>query len=460
MRKIIALLLAALLLTACAPAQSAWPGYHPDRESYEYCHHQERDRLWEEDILFFADTFLGTHPTLKESETTVHTLIQLPASPEFQQRYDDSDAFFDAEARKHFIAQINALIPSIPELTDAQIVYEMQRIVASLGDSHSGVDMGFRDFFPIEFDVIYENGEPSFYAVRVLQGHEELLLGKLTAINGVATEEVISRLAPYIPHENPYWLVYRLSHLIMTQLTSLQQVGVVNAGENSAVFSLETDSGIMDVTLEALPSGEYSTAPWVSHPMLTAFAYSTREDLYWHELLNNGRSLYIRFSAMDEDPEYSLNSFLGDVKKIIRESKEPLQIILDFRGNSGGWVMAPETQSLVAGIIPYPAHSTYILIDSGSFSAGVGMPWRLSVAIPGAQLIGSPSGQGPNHFSNPVTATLPNHGYPILSATIHHRNTDGPSENAIQPDVTVYQTLEDYRECKDTVLEYVFSLTK
>ena len=460
MKKIIALLLAALLLTACAPAQSAWPGYHPDRESYEYCHHQERDRLWEEDILFFADTFLGTHPTLKESETTVHTLIQLPASPEFQQRYDDSDAFFDAEARKHFIAQINALIPSVPELTDAQIVYELLRIAATLGDAHSSLDVGFRDFFPIEFDAIYESGKPAFYVVRVTQGHEDLLLGRLTAINGIPVEEVIARLRPYVPHENEFWLVRQLCDSMLTQLAALRQTGIVKPEETGAVFSLETDAGITEVALEAFPPGGYGTAPWVSHPMQGAFAYTAREDLYWYELLNGGKSLYIRFSSMAEDPEYPFNSFLGNVKKIIRESRDPLQIIFDFRGNGGGLVMAPETQSLIAGINPYPAHSTYILIDSGSFSAGVGMPWRLSVGIPGAQLIGSPSGQGPNHFSNPVTATLPNHGYPILSATIHHRNTDGPSENAIQPDVTVYQTLENYRECKDTVLEYVFSLTK
>ena len=460
MKKIIALLLAALLLTACAPAESEWPGYHPERESYEYCHRQERDRLWEEDILFFADTFLGTHPTLKESETTVHTLIQLPASPEFQQRYDDSDAFFDTEARKHFIAQINALIPSVPKLTDTQIVYELLRIAATLGDAHSGLDVGFRDFFPIEFDAIYENGKPAFYAVRVTQGHEDLLLGKLTAINGIPIEEVITRLKPYIPHENEFWLLKRLCDSMLTQLPALQQTGIVKPEETGAIFSLETDTGITEVALEPLASGAYDTTPWVRHPMQGAFAYTAREDLYWYELLNGGKSLYIRFSSMAEDPEYPFNSFLRNVKKIIRESRDPLQIIFDFRGNGGGLVMAAETQSLIAGINPYPAHNTYILVDGGSFSAGVGMPLRLSVGIPGAQLVGSPTGQGSNHFFHPVTLSLPNHGYPIYVATQYHRGTDGPSGNTVQPHITVWQTPEDYRNCKDTVLEYVFFLAK
>lgn len=461
MKKLLCLLLLfSLLLTACAAEAPKWPEYSPDRETYVYCHSQERECLWEEDVVFFADSFLGTHPMLKEGSSPVYALLQLPDSPEVQQQYYDTDTLFDASARESFITGINTLIPAIAELSDSQIVYELQRLAAALKDAHTSMDVGFRDFFPISFDVIYSDGAPAFHAVQVPQGLESLLLGKLTAINGVPTETVIQRLAPYVSHENEYWLAYRLQDSMLTQRAALQQAGVVLPEETSAVFSLKTENGITDVTLEAMSPQAYDASLHVRHPMADAFAYAARDDRYWYELLNNNKCLYIRFSAMTEDPEYSFNSFLGDVKKVIRESKEPLQVIFDFRGNGGGMILAPQTQSLIAGLIPYPSHSTYVLIDSGSFSAGVSMPLRLSVGIPDARLAGSPAGQGANHFSNPVAIALPNHGYPFYIATRYQCNSDTSSGDALQPDISVWQTLEDYRNCNDTVLQYVLSLAE
>ena len=58
----------AMLLCACGAPEPRWAGYSGSLDGYEYCHRSERDRMWEEDILFYANTFLTEHPLLADDD--------------------------------------------------------------------------------------------------------------------------------------------------------------------------------------------------------------------------------------------------------------------------------------------------------------------------------------------------------------------------------------------------------
>ena len=453
-----------VIRSAAAQAQAEnWPGYSGTMDGYEYFHTGERDRIWEEDILYLAERYLETHPMLADIEI-MHNVTEIePHSLRFEIKHKYSDELYNETTKNAFIASINELIPRVSELTGVEIAYEINRILTTLGDAHVGLNIGWRDHFPIEFEAIYKDGDPSYYAVRVLQGFEHLLLGKLTAINGVPIDDIVDRLRVYQPHENEYWLINSLANsycygCLLTEIDALQIIGVAEANATDAVFTFETENGVVDAAIPIVSADAYETEQLVSHPMLEHFAFHARKGNYWHDLINEGKTLYIRFCKMYEDPEYLIYNFLGEIQKIIRESETPLQIVFDFRNNHGGNFFLEDFNRLVTAINQSPTNGIYILINNGSYSAGNIAAYRLRHGIMGAELVGSPTGQFVNTFGDRTTYTLPHNGCPFYVPTLYYWIEQDITHDAQYPDIWVEQTLEDCKNNIDTVLQYVLDL--
>ena len=392
MKKVCCLLMMlALLLSGCNLSEPEVAKYNGTLEGYEYFHTEERDLKWEEDILFLAETFLENHPRLSDKQFPVRKLIMDTESSRYKYEYEDTNSFFDETARNEFIQLINQLIPEISRLTNAEIAYELQRIVATLGDAHSVFTVGFRSFFPLQFYPVYDEMCVSLYAVKVPVGYEHLLLGKLTAINDVPIDEILERLSAYVSFENEYWMMEQMVNSspgsLLTQMAALQQAGIAKIDATDAVFTFETENGVENVVINTFPASEYGNVQLISHPMIDKFSYNAQDSLYWYELINNDKTLYIRFSKMVDNPSYPMSSFLGEIKKITREAKDPLQLVFDFRGNTGGYPLIDDINGLIAAINQYSTNGVYVLINNGTFSAGNGVAYRLANGINNAQFV-------------------------------------------------------------------------
>ena len=412
---------------------------------------------------FFAERFLETHPTLTNEERMHKMIVMDPDSSRFEYKYEYTDEFYDEAVKNEFVFLINQLIPQISRLTDAEITYELLHILTTLEDVHVGINVWSGACVPIDLEIIYEDNDPSYYAVRVPQGFEHLLLGKLTAINSVPIADIVDRFREYQTHENDYWLFNRLGNsycygCFLVQMDALHVIGVAEADATDVVYTFETGAGTVDAVIQTMSTKEYESIylaeQLISHPMLKKFAYNARKGNYWYELLNGGKTLYIRFSSMYEDPEYLLNNFRGEVQKIIREAETPLQVIFDFRNNDGGQFFIDEFNSLTTAINQAKTNGVYILINSGSCSAGNLIPYRLAQSIEGAQLVGSPTGQYVNGFGDPIYYTMPHHGYEFAVSSVHYKTVSNPTEDALYPDIWIEQTMEDYKNGIDTVFQY------
>ena len=72
-------------------------------------------------------------------------------------------------------------------------------------------------------------------------------------------------------------------------------------------------------------------------------------------------------------------------------------------------------------------------------------------------LVGAPAGEPANGmFFESVPFSTPNKNLkPYISSHALLNNWPGNDDPALMPDVTVYQTLEDYKNGVDTVLKYI-----
>ncbi|MDY2925588.1 MAG: hypothetical protein SOT06_00705, partial [Eubacteriales bacterium] len=99
---------------------------------------------------------------------------------------------------------------------------------------------------------------------------------------------------------------------------------------------------------------------------------------------------------------------------------------------------------------------TYVLIDNGSISAATAVPAMLKRCLDRVTLVGSPSAQ-PTHFFYRGLFNLPNSGIYCQCSGYFVDFYPGYEEPALQPDVLIYQTIEDYANGIDSVLEYVLA---
>lgn len=454
-------IISVLLLCGCTVKQTQWPGYTGTAEGYVYCSTENRDLQWEEDILFLANSFLSDHPYLADKNTMIYTADELFGAMEV----DYSNALYNEILRNEFVGQVNALIPQVPELTDAQILYELKRIVASVGDILSNFTAVTAEdmVFPLVFDHFTEESGVSIYAVRVPEGCENIYQGKLTAINGVSVEEILAKLSAFTPAENEYYFLYATvkplsGSSMLTLHNALQAIGVLKEADVSAEFTFETANGTVTEVVEAIQITELSQRTWLRHPMTTSERLIYHQDSsYWYELLEND-TLYVRFSAMSQDGAQSFDSFLTQITSVLRNSDVPLRLILDFRYNGGGRDYGNALKNFSASVNRCATDGVYILINGGCASAGVYTPYCLRQAINGAVLVGSPTAQFINSPAEQYACSLPNSGYNFYVSSKYFCYAPGERADSLAPDAAVYQTWEDYLRSVDTCLNYVLTI--
>ena len=356
---------------------------------------------------------------------------------------------------------MDALLSAIPELTDEQIQCELLRMVAAIGDIHSNFWWSSGEYLPLFYQpFVHENGV-DYRIVTVRSGSEKLLLGKVVSYNGIPMEEVVERVSAYVAHESDRALAFQLTGAYepaaLCDRSILAATGIIEPDDLTVRVELETDEGI---TVERVA---FRSVAEIVGTGLTVLPMESGENLryrntesYWWTMIDES-TLYMQLTTMVDDPGHSIDNLFSEVRTAMRDSQTPLKIILDFRGNAGGYVHEATLQGFVNATEWYEHDGIYILTDGDCFSAGVLAPYYLHQAIEGAVLVGAPTGQGLRFPANSSWYELPNNGtgFTVGDEIICARQDwDG---DALEPDVTVYQTIEDYENMTDSVIAWVLA---
>ena len=456
-----------LVLCACVQAQpiatdsaksdSDWHGYIGTGENYSFYYSDGRNRAWEEDIRFLADTYLTGHPALSDKECMV---ISYYGSYDEEITY--TDEFYDAQLRQKFVQQINRLIPQIDQLTDTEVLFEIHRIVATLSECHSSVGQPLGDIFPIQLEAIYTEGCYAYYVKTVPADLSELLYARLVAINNIPVEEIVDRLAIYISHEYETFVVQKMTRgRYLSRKLALEIAGVMGADDKDAQLTFETQSGTVTCTMSVMTQEVYDQMELIdgsiSQHDLPIYWYAD-EKVYWYEILGEN-TLYFRITSMSEDPNENWNKTFNEVGSILRTASTPMKLIIDLRNNSGG--SSTVMENFVSIINQCPSNGVYVLINESTASAAVITAQLLSDAVHRCVLVGSPAAQSANMFSliSRASETLPNSGYPFSVSKKYVRAASNCKDPTLMPDIVIYQTWEDYKKGIDSILEYVLCLS-
>ena len=371
---------------------------------------------------------------------------------------------YHSVTREEFEAMVNRLDAKIPSLSRHQIIVEMAKIVAAVGDGHTNIALtrdpkiGFRTL-PIAL-YFFEDG----LFIRAAHKTESLLVGaRVVRIGKAEVPGAYAAVKTMIGRDNEQGVRYWAPQfLVMPEV--LHALDLIDDLE-AVPLTVERDGKRDEVVLHPL-------GPVEMMPADTDMTWSRREgwvdargdgDPLWlsdakaqgrMELLPGTKTLYVQVNQIGEE----LPKFAEAMRQRI-EAEGIERLILDLRLNRGGH--GDFNAALLRAIIQsrridQPGRF-FCIIGRGTFSAAQFLIDNLE-RYTNVTFVGEPSGSKGNAFGDSRKIILPNSGITVR-ASLYYWQDWFPldTREATMPKIAAPLTFDDYRQNVDPALQAISS---
>lgn len=380
---------------------------------------------------------------------------------------------YHAVSREDLEAAAARLDARIPELADHEIVVELRRIVASIGDGHTNLSFpgsrhpehgvaepesriaGFHRY-PCR---IYRYADGWF--VRAASPENARIVGKrITAINGTSIEDVYAAVALLVSGDNEWT---RLSNAPGSMVCPevLDALGVIG-GVGEAGFLLEGAGGPERIVLRPEP-WVTDTSEW---PSLEAGAPGTPPylrnpgDWHWFEPLPDG-TLYVKFAVVrNQEGDETVEEFAERLFAWIDEN-DPPRVAFDLRDNSGGnnFLNPAIVHGFLRSRVNEPGR-LFTIIGRRTFSAAMCLAANLDRETE-TLFVGEPTGSSPNFIGETSVTHLPWSGLRLSVSTLYWQNSYAQDRRIwIAPDLAAQISSADVRAGRDPALAAIAAYTQ
>ncbi|HSS01177.1 MAG TPA: hypothetical protein VLM79_29165 [Kofleriaceae bacterium] len=390
-------------------------------------------------------------------------------------RYDRS---FDPEHRAAARAQIERLRDAADAMTDAQVMVELARAIASGGNAHTRLYLmrNRSELRRLPIRVWWFRDE--LRIVRAAPAHRDLLGCRVVDIDGIDIATAAARVRG-VEAGNPSWQRYMASYFL-TSPDALHAVAVAR-NPDRATLALSCGSGPRLVSLAA-PALRRQTAPveawWdlaPSYPRADDLAPALSTDSaprylrrpskpYWFERVPEDDALYVQVNRAQADPAEPMPAFAARLVAEL-ERRPPRAIVVDVRFNTGGdlTVTSALADKLAAfrGRIPL-----FVLTGRATFSAGITLAAQCK-QLADAVILGEPVGDELDSWSEGGNLVLPHSGLTVHYANAFHAYSKRPypdrepvldlDVDSLAPARAIEPTWDDYIAGEDPV--YAAALT-
>nr|HPR33909.1 S41 family peptidase [Prolixibacteraceae bacterium] len=245
--------------------------------------------------------------------------------------------------RDNFYDQVESLKQQTENLSDAEVVIELSKILTNVGDAHTTVDLGNACFNRLPFGFLYLND--GLFCYRTPENCSKLLGKVLSGIDDTRMEDLYTRYQTIIPHENEP----KLQLGIQSNLFCSEILEYLEIAENGHQFTVYTSTGLsIPISETELSSISLSFFSGKNVPL---YIQDTNKE-YWMKALPDEKIMYVQYNSCSQMEGYSFGRFTSDVMKAIKDQNLE-KMVVDLRWNGGG-------NSLIFGpmLNAIKAHST------------------------------------------------------------------------------------------------------
>ena len=375
-----------------------------------------------------------------------------------------------------FGAVAGQLAAAVPEMSDAQIIVGMLKLLRPLGDGHAYIapaedDQDLNRVLPVKFYLFPEG----LFVTAATPPHQRLLGAQVLRIGehdaGCDVEQAMATLDPLISRDNAQQVRW-LGPEVLRWPAVLHALGLI-ADPGCVPLTVrfpDGTSGLVTVGSQpAGPRGYPAIAPpptptrpqppgWISLPDTLPSPlplYLRNSDiLYWHEYLADHRLVYFQFNGVGDHPAESLAAFCERLFRFI-DRHEVATLVIDLRWNGGGNTYL--TQPLLHHLIACDKVSLYVIIGRGTFPAAQNTATAIGRET-SAIFVGEPSGSRPNFIGEAIPFRLPYSETTVNVGDLYWQ-TSWPMDHRpwIAPDIYAPPTFEAYRGNRDPAMEAILA---
>ncbi len=372
---------------------------------------------------------------------------------------------FHAVHREQFERALNDIRNRLPSLTRSQVIVELQRLAASIGDGHTNVSpwrdpkVGFQAL-PVAL-YRFSGG----YHVRAATAEHHALLGaRVTHIGSHSIESAESLVAPLVGRDNAMGL-WMYAPLLLTMPEVLHALGVTTDPKRAELV-LDLEGKAQTVTLDA--AGPFpdlagdadkswdARSGWVDlRDRAPAPLWLSRtDDTHWFTYVPEGKLLYCQLNEIQERDE-KLDAFFARALAAA-DAAGAERFVLDLRHNGGGngYFNRPILRALLRSRFDEPGR-LFVITSRRTFSAAQMLISELEKwANP--VFVGEPSASRGNHYGDSRRLLLPNHEVTVRVSSLWWQYWDPRDTRPwIAPQVAAPLTVEAYASGLDPALEAI-----
>lgn len=355
---------------------------------------------------------------------------------------------FHTVSRQQFeksVADLNARIPNLPS---PEIVVELMRIGASVGDAHTELSGFAGSFHRFPLNVFWFDKE--LRVTRISSAYKSAIGARVVQVGDLRIEDVAARLDPLVPHENEYWVRFR-GPGYMTYLEILQAIRVIPDAK-LAQWTFEDATGKrFSLNIETVEQGQ--KLEWVEVSDELPLYRQKPDEQLWFTYLADAQTIYVNFRGYRDAFDQHAEELLAAIKQY--SSK---RLVIDVRQNRGGDFTKVRKQ-LLPGLKQNPLFrkpgSLFIVTGRATQSAAVinTIDFRKEL---NATVVGEPTGGRPNGYSEHGDFKLPNSQLVVSYSSRYYKFQDQDTP-AVMPDKLIEPSWDAYRAGRDPVMEWILS---
>lgn len=372
---------------------------------------------------------------------------------------------------RDFDAAVEELDRAVPELTDAQVIVELHKLLRRLGDGHAFVRVPeerypqLRRALPLQL-YWFEEG---LFVTAADPEHAPLLGAQVRALDGRPVEEVVAAIDPLLSRDNAYGPRQHAPNFLRV-LPLLHALGVVPDPDRVTLSVRGLDGGewAVEMAADADPDPPPLPCPsgwaWLPESLAGSPAAPLPRYLrhcalpYWFDYLPGHATVYCQLNNVLDHPDEPLADFYPRLFGFV-DAHPVEKLVLDLRFNGGGntFLAMPLLHRLIACEKINQRGRLFVIIGRRTFSAA-----QNTATLIGRHAhpvyVGEPTGSRPTFVGETIPFTLPYSGLTVNVSDLLWQSSWPMDHRAwIAPDLYTPPTFEAFRRNQDPALDAVLA---
>ena len=377
---------------------------------------------------------------------------------------------FHNVSESEFDADTDELLLQLDQKSDHEIIVDMAKIIARLGDGHTRIhvprlypefaleaELGhsgtpaprIESLKFMQLPVRFELFDDGLFVIAGTPEHADLIGQRVLTFDEMSAEDAIAAVrAVSFTENNSRAKLMAPDRLGLPAM--LVHLGITNALDSITLTTTDSAGTITKTKMRALsePKQEFT----YGLPEVLPSWQKNRDRYRWYEVREKDDAIYVQVNQFEEQPARPYGEFVAETLRAARQAGVN-RYIVDLRHNSGGigaWV-TPFVTGL--GRSEFNEYGRlFVLMGRTTFSAAQHFLHKFE-ELTYAAFVGEPSGAKPSHYGDGRRVVLENSGITLRVSTIYwHSWLANDFRDAINPHLPVTMSAADYFEGRDPIL--------